>query len=249
MKVLIIGDSCVDIYIYGNCTRLCPEGPVPVLLESSRKKFPGMSGNVYNNMRCFFTEKELDLVTNNFELIEKVRFIDEKTNHILLRLDTNDKCDRISDDIIDKIPNNYDAVLVSDYCKGFLSGEDIIKLAKKGKMAFLDSKRKLTQEIVSSFDFIKLNQYEYENNKELVELSLEKFVITLGAKGVSWNRTLFPPLKEVKTSDVSGAGDTFFAAFASPIIKNLGIDIAFAQNCCIEAIQKNGTCVYGNGMG
>lgn len=244
MKILIIGDSCVDVYIYGDCNRLCPEGPVPVLLEKNRTKSPGMTGNVYSNLLSFFTEKEVDLVTNNFELMEKVRFIDEKTNQILLRLDTNDQCDRISDDIIERIPNNYDAVMISDYCKGFLSSEDIVKLSKKGRLAFLDSKRKLTQEIVNSFDYIKLNQYEYENNKELVDPSPEKFVITFGAKGVSWNRTLFPSLKEVKTSGVSGAGDTFFAAFAAPIIKNLGMDIGFAQSCCLEAIQKKGTCVY-----
>ena len=30
MKVLIIGDSCKDIFIYGKVKRLTPEAPVPV---------------------------------------------------------------------------------------------------------------------------------------------------------------------------------------------------------------------------
>ena len=31
MKVLLIGDSCVDRYVYGDAKRLSPEAPVPVL--------------------------------------------------------------------------------------------------------------------------------------------------------------------------------------------------------------------------
>ena len=30
MKILVIGESCVDIYQYGDSVRLCPEAPVPV---------------------------------------------------------------------------------------------------------------------------------------------------------------------------------------------------------------------------
>ena len=30
MNVLIVGDSCKDVFIYGDITRLSPEAPVPV---------------------------------------------------------------------------------------------------------------------------------------------------------------------------------------------------------------------------
>ena len=30
-KVLLIGDSCTDEYVYGTCDRLNPEAPVPIL--------------------------------------------------------------------------------------------------------------------------------------------------------------------------------------------------------------------------
>ena len=30
MKVLVIGDSCKDKFIYGKCERICHEAPVPV---------------------------------------------------------------------------------------------------------------------------------------------------------------------------------------------------------------------------
>ena len=49
MKVLVIGDSCEDVFIYGNCDRLAPAAPVPVFVETHRKSNKGMAGNVYEN--------------------------------------------------------------------------------------------------------------------------------------------------------------------------------------------------------
>ena len=31
LKILLIGDSCTDEYVYGTCDRLNPEAPVPIL--------------------------------------------------------------------------------------------------------------------------------------------------------------------------------------------------------------------------
>ena len=30
MKILVVGDSCIDIFIYGEIDRISPEAPVPV---------------------------------------------------------------------------------------------------------------------------------------------------------------------------------------------------------------------------
>ena len=38
----------------------------------------------------------------------------------------------------------YDAVIVSDYNKGFLSDEDLYQIGKKAKLSFIDTKRKFT---------------------------------------------------------------------------------------------------------
>jgi bifunctional ADP-heptose synthase (sugar kinase/adenylyltransferase) len=44
IKILIIGDSCKDIFVYGNVPRLAPEGPIPVfnplmaLLTNSKRE-------------------------------------------------------------------------------------------------------------------------------------------------------------------------------------------------------------------
>ena len=37
MKILVIGDSCKDKYIYGLCDRMCPEAPVPVFQPVKEK--------------------------------------------------------------------------------------------------------------------------------------------------------------------------------------------------------------------
>ena len=37
MKILVIGDSCKDIFIYGDIVRIAPEAPVPVIKPILRK--------------------------------------------------------------------------------------------------------------------------------------------------------------------------------------------------------------------
>ena len=34
MNVLVIGDKCLDVFIYGDIHRISPEAPVPVLVPS-----------------------------------------------------------------------------------------------------------------------------------------------------------------------------------------------------------------------
>ena len=48
-KVLIIGDSCLDVFEYGICNRINPEAPVPIFLPYKKIKNSGMAMNVYNN--------------------------------------------------------------------------------------------------------------------------------------------------------------------------------------------------------
>ena len=32
MKILVVGDSCIDIFRYGKVTRIAPEAPVPIIV-------------------------------------------------------------------------------------------------------------------------------------------------------------------------------------------------------------------------
>jgi len=49
-KVLVVGDSMLDSYCYGEVSRISPEAPVPVLLESSREAKAGGAANVALNL-------------------------------------------------------------------------------------------------------------------------------------------------------------------------------------------------------
>ena len=250
MKIAVIGDACIDTYIYGSCERLSPEGPVPVLNRKDEYHTGGMSSNVYNNlvnMSCGIVHH----YSNDKYKMEKIRFVDEKSNQLLLRVDLNDVCDRISIEQIQEVKNQtYDAVVVSDYCKGYMTDEDIVDLGLSSPISFLDSKRVLTRDIVGAFNLIKLNEYEYKLNKELADRYTKKFVITLGSKGVMFLGELYPPPKVLQTYDVSGAGDTFLAAVVSKVMDKSGISeaIRFAQECCNKVIQERGTCVYKKDM-
>ena len=51
MNVLVIGDSCQDVFCYCECDRLAPEAPVPVLDYKYEQKSPGMAYNAYRNIK------------------------------------------------------------------------------------------------------------------------------------------------------------------------------------------------------
>ena len=90
MKVLIIGESCQDTFVYGAATRLCPEGQVPVFREASRVYSVGMAKNVYHNFVNLRDHLDLDIeftFISNDVVGDKVRYIDSESNQLLLRVD------------------------------------------------------------------------------------------------------------------------------------------------------------------
>ena len=50
-KVLVIGDSCTDVFIYGIIERISPEAPVPVFNPIKRVENGGMALNVFANIK------------------------------------------------------------------------------------------------------------------------------------------------------------------------------------------------------
>ena len=49
-KVLVIGEQCDDIFIYGDTPRLSPEGPAPVFIPKREVYNGGMGMNVCKNL-------------------------------------------------------------------------------------------------------------------------------------------------------------------------------------------------------
>jgi bifunctional ADP-heptose synthase (sugar kinase/adenylyltransferase) len=246
-KILLIGDSCRDVHVYGDCKRLCPEAPVPVLNPTKRTTNGGMAANVYDNLLALGVE--VVLVTNdNWEEMRKVRFVDARSGNMLLRMDENDRAYPIRGqqwDLIDELIDGVDAVVISDYDKGFLSELDILKIGTRHKTVFLDTKKVLTGRLVSRTSWVKINEHEYDRIPELVRPAVDKkTIVTLGSGGARYGGVIYPvEPKDVK--DVSGAGDTFMAALVAEYIQHNDIEkaITFANRCASSVVQKSGVSV------
>ena len=89
MSILVIGESCNDIFHYGVCNRLCPEAPVPVFNSSKVVNNGGMAMNVYSNLLSLGSNVQIH-TNSNWKNITKTRFVDRRTNHMFMRLDERD---------------------------------------------------------------------------------------------------------------------------------------------------------------
>jgi len=232
MNVLLIGDSCEDRYFYGDVKRLSPEAPVPILEYKRGVTSEGMVKNVYNNLKAFGIE--IDLLTNEEEVI-KTRFIDEKSNYQILRSDEEPEIKPFSH----QLPkNNYDALVISDYDKGFITQEKLFEISNSfvGPV-FIDTKKTCIPENA----FIKINESEF---KKVTHFIPDNMIITKGGEGTEYQGKLYPAEK-VKVFDVVGAGDTFLAALTYAYIKYGTIDkaIPLANKAAAIAVSHTGTYV------
>lgn len=241
IKILVIGEKCIDRFMYCDVSRFSPEAPVPVLNPIEIVENDGMAGNVVRNILAM---KSDSLVTHWYqdEVITKTRFVEKKSNHMFLRLDegeTNISKAELNSERLSEL-NNFDIVVVSDYHKGFMSDKDLVNIGKKSKISILDSKRKLTKEIVSSFTFVKLNEKESLQNSELLECN--NILITLGSRGTKFNNELYPSPNPQETIDVSGAGDTFTSSFILKYIETGDIknSIIYANEMASIVVSKRG---------
>ena len=110
-KILVIGDSCKDVHVYGKCDRMCPDAPVPVFVPTITRENLGMAGNVYQNIISL--GYEADLKTNEV-IIEKKRFVQEATNHMFLRVDSGEEHIKRVKGLTKELLSEYDIIAISD---------------------------------------------------------------------------------------------------------------------------------------
>ena len=238
LKILVIGDSCIDEFIYCDIERICPEAPVPVLKPKKSSGNPGMADNVVANLQALGVE--VDIITND-QIIQKTRYVDIRSGQMVMRVDEHDKCERY-DGVYETV--GYDAIIISDYCKGFLTEDDIEAFAERTTCpVFLDTKKQLG-DWCKNIDFIKINEFEHKKNFERLPnypFILDKMIVTVGSKGCKYQDKIYP-VPEVSVKDVSGAGDTFLAALVVAYLKNNDIKtaITFANKCATKVVQKRG---------
>jgi bifunctional ADP-heptose synthase (sugar kinase/adenylyltransferase) len=243
MIITVIGELCRDVFKYGNVTRLCPEAPVPVLTDVYKELNWGMAGNVQENLLAHNPELNINLIHQK-NLIKKTRYIDDKTNHMFLRVDEGEnEVDTLilTPDTVQTITKS-DLVIVSDYNKGFLTEEVLIQIGKLSKLSIIDTKKTISKDLIDSFTFVKLNEHEYQRNKHISDKNKDKFIITLGMNGAKHNDIIFPSPSPKQTIDVSGAGDTFTAFFSLKYFetKNITESITFANQMASIVVSKRG---------
>jgi D-beta-D-heptose 7-phosphate kinase/D-beta-D-heptose 1-phosphate adenosyltransferase len=249
-SILIIGDSCKDVFVYGEISRLSPEAPVPVFNPIEKKVNDGMARNVANNVEALDTT--IYTITNK-NSIKKVRYVDKKSNQLVLRVDEHDYCDRIDWDVLRKVQYNkcslpmsdvvgVDAIIVSDYCKGFLHEDDIQFICQANDNVFVDTKKKLG-DWIDDCTYLKINSLEYAENKEFFKDNdvFKKTIVTKGNEGCLFQDKIYPT-EDVQVKDISGAGDTFLAGLTVEYVRSNDIvkAIDFAQECTKIVVQKHG---------
>ncbi len=266
-RILCLGDLMLDRYVYGEVERISPEAPIPVLHTQRETATLGGAGNVVRNLYALggkvhvigATGKdgtglaiaaELDALENVFaELIDdpsrpstlKTRYV--AVGQQLLRVDCeNPKAlgEDIERQVLAKLPaaiESADAVILSDYAKGFLTprivGEAIRAARAAGKIVVVDPKGR---------DFRRYGNASYltPNRKELAEATGKKIanvddaaeaaaslirdfgidtvLVKLGAEGLCLVRKGDPPIhlqtRAREVYDVSGAGDTVISTLA-----------------------------------
>jgi len=241
LNVLLLGDSCLDVYHYGSCSRISPEAPVPVFVEDEIEVRHGMALNVYLNLLAFGLAVECMIGDSQ---VEKHRYIDFKSKQHLLRVDLNEHEETGVFRFDERMMGDIDIVVISDYNKGFLHPAACSSLTRycfdKNVPVFVDSKKK----DLSCFEncILKINKNEYEevtqypNNYDLI--------VTLGAEGTLYKGEIYDT-KQVEVFDVCGAGDVFISSLVYKYMQHGDMikAIEFANKCAAHSVTKFGTYV------
>ena len=234
LNVLLIGDSCTDIYNIGTVDRLSPEAPVPVLKIIDTYNVPGMSANVHLNLKNLNVDADF---IHNETTITKIRFIDKRSGQHLLRVDSEDNVIPWSG----RTPfplETYNAIIISDYDKGFLSYEHIENITRNVTCpVFIDTKKRDLSRFSASNVFVKINELEYKNRYSIPR----NLIVTLGDRGAQFKNTTYPT-KPVEVMDVCGCGDTFMAALVAQYLftKDIEKAIIFANIAAGITVQHRG---------
>jgi D-beta-D-heptose 7-phosphate kinase/D-beta-D-heptose 1-phosphate adenosyltransferase len=245
-KILVVGEYGIDRFVYGKIERLNPEAPTPVMIPVREEENLGMAGNVFKNLESL-GKFQVEFLGNPVPAI-KTRFVEEKSNYILLRTDENDQVQRI-ESIPYSIISSFDAVVISDYNKGFLQPGDIREIASAAKLTFMDTKKPLDTWAIG-IDWIKINEKEFNNpkhNEFTIDNLCESLIVTLGGNGARYNGKNYPT-EPANVVDVVGAGDTFMSAFVTSMMDKKNVDkaIEFANRCSSEAVKRRGVTLLGD---
>lgn len=233
LRILLIGDSCFDEYYYGVCERLSPEAPVPILKITRMESKAGMAANVLSNLEALGCD--VDFMTGSPKSLKK-RFIDEKSKQHILRVDDDRPSKPFNPEQRSLSFIQYDAIVFSDYNKGFISYEAIKSVREKYRgPIFVDSKKRDLAQFEGCY--VKVNQLEFDNSTS----QPSDLIVTQGDQGATYQGQTYPS-EPAEVVDVCGAGDTFLAALAVQYLntRDISAAIKFANKASAIAVSHSG---------
>jgi bifunctional ADP-heptose synthase (sugar kinase/adenylyltransferase) len=216
-KILLLGDTCVDVYQYGLVERISPEAPVPIFTPSHSDTHKGMSWNVYTNLYNLGCDIDHHYGVRS---CKKTRYIDLKSKQHVLRVDEDQSSKPLNFmwDPLDLII--YDAIVISDYEKGSITYELVENILETyNGPVFIDTKK--TDLARFSNAVVKINEKEYNSRTS----GGAGVIITKGKNGASYNNVEYPT-PQTEAFDVCGAGDTFLAALCYKYLETQDIPTA-----------------------
>lgn len=293
IKILVIGDVILDKYFIGSVDRISPEAPVPVVNIKERKRVLGGAANVANNILSLNSSVQLVGVTGNDiyqEYLQKIlnekkinaKLIETKNptttkirvvgnNQQVVRLDFEDPQAidfEIEEQVVEevkKIIHNFDAIIISDYAKGFCTKnicQFLISNANNLNIPVIVDPKGNDWSKYNGADFVTPNVKELSdiygkkiiNNNVSIEKSgkeiLKKYnfnnlLVTRSDKGMTLitnNEAKHFPTEAKEVYDVSGAGDTVVATIAVATAMNMpGIEsVELANKAAGVVVSKRG---------
>jgi len=150
-KILVIGDLMIDHYLWGECERISPEAPIPIVNIDDENTVLGGAGNVVNNLVALGAHTDILSVIGDCDIANELGTllsnINVSTNHLVKEkgrlsskksriiashqqvirydresdYDISEKSQQTLFDQYKKILKQYDIVLLSDYGKGVLT--------------------------------------------------------------------------------------------------------------------------------
>ena len=269
LNILVFGDVMLDRYVNGEVSRISPEAPVPVIRVREEKSVPGGAANVALNLASlgasveavgwFGKDEQGDqlveiLSKRNIEVDSRCRFSSAPTisksritssNQQICRVDRESNADAYSlgldqfGSLLMEKAGNADAVIISDYGKGFVTKEAIELLKGSARFLAVDPKPSRPTEY-TCLDLLTPNRFEA---LEMVGMSREShasfprdevikkifdhfspkmLALTLGSEGMLLAekgkvKSLIPTSAR-EVFDVSGAGDTVIATLTLGLV-------------------------------
>ena len=275
-RVLVLGDMILDRFVWGSVSRICPEAPVPVVEIKTESTHPGGAANVAANIRSLGgMARPLGVIgedSEGRELRTIFRSIGSPVNGLIVdagkptsvktriiahhqqvcRTDREDRSELTPDtrlkviDTFKKYISQVDAVVISDYAKGFVTPSllrKILPLARKFKKVVCVDPKIMDFSVYSPATVITPNVSEiaqatgiqvsgthnlFQAAKKILNLpGLDYVLATRGEKGMALfgggPRPIYIPTVAREVFDVTGAGDTVISILALSLVSGLSI--------------------------